>query len=399
MRVLFVSSWAPFAGTRFGGAKRLYYLARELDRRCELSVLSLDGCREIDPAHPPAPGFARFLQLPRVEAPHPWRRLEFLPGVKAVFRRKRGDIAAFLGAGGFDATLLAFPLALRFLDFDWGHGLGRKVYLEDDLMTEQYREASRRGPWPARLAARLRRRQALAYFRDRLEGMDAFVGISREEAGIVRARHPRLPARIFSYGLPLEEFPQLPEAADNAVLGFIGNYRHPPNLEAARWLIGGLFPHFASQVPGARLLLAGPHLPDDLKALCPPGGPIKVLGEVDGLGDFFGAIGMFINPVRTGRGLRTKAVEAAAYGRPILSTTLGAEGLEALSLGVGDDKESLLRAFRERLSPGPWRAEAARNRAAVEARFSSRSLGGGIAELLAGGPAEVLPSLGGGERD
>lgn len=384
MRVLLVSSWAPVPGTRFGGAKRLYYLARELERRCELSVLALDGCREIKPDAPPPREFARYLQLPQVVLPRAWGRWELLPGVRALFARHRKAIDAFLGKGDFDALLLAFPLALRFLDFDWGRSFGRKLYLEDDLMEERYREAARSGSVPQRAAAGFRAAQARRFYRKRLRGMESFVGISPAEVGIMRERYPALPGRLLGYGIPLAEFPLLPEAPERAVLGFIGNYRHPPNEDAAAWLLGELFPRIAAAVPGARLVLAGPHLPAALAERCLPGGPVRYLGEVGRVEDFFRSIGVFINPVRTGRGLRTKAIEAAAFGRPILSTRLGAEGLDGLRLGVADDCEGLARAFQARLDAAAWRAETAANRAAAERLFSLEALGGELAGWLAG---------------
>jgi glycosyltransferase involved in cell wall biosynthesis len=182
----------------------------------------------------------------------------------------------------------------------------------------------------------------------------------------------------------LSDFPVLPEPSERAVLGFIGNYRHPPNADAAAWLIGEVFPRVAASVPGARLLLAGPHLPSAWSDRCSAAGPVRYLGEVGAVADFFREVGVFVNAVREGRGLRTKAIEAAAFGRPIVSTRLGAEGLEGLALGLGDDPESLARAVRERLDEGPWRAEAAANRAAVERSFSVEALGRDLMGWLAG---------------
>jgi len=384
MRVLFVSSQAPIPGTRFGGAKRLYYLARELERRCELSVLALDGCREIKPDDPPPREFARYLQLPQVTLPRAWGRWELLPGVRSTFGRHREAIGAFLGDRDFDALLMAYPLALRFLEFDWGRAFGRKIYLEDDLMEERYREAALSGSWPQRVAAGFRAAQTGRFYRRQLKGLDAFVGISPAEVGIMRERYPGLPARQLGYGIPLADFPLLPEPEERSVLGFIGNYRHPPNEDAAAWLMSELFPRISALAPGARLVLAGPHLPAALAERCVPGGPVRYMGEVGQVEDFFRSIGVFINPVRTGRGLRTKAIEAAAFGRPILSTRLGAEGLDGLQLGVADDSEGLARAFQSRLDAAAWRAETAANRAAVERLFSLEALGGEMMGWLAG---------------
>lgn len=387
MRILFVSSQALFAGTRFGGAKRLYYLAKALEGHAEVTLLCLDGCRELDPAALPPAGFARMLMLPLDPIDSLVGRARLLPGIRDVIARNRAAILSLLGTGNYDALLIAYPLALRFLDFEWPCRFRRTVIMDDDLLIEQYRKQAASGPLPSKLVGHIRLRQFRGFYRKCLAQADAFVGITRQEADIVGAEAPGLSRHVLGYGIPLEDYPYLGEPADRAVLGFIGNYRHLPNLDAARWLIEELMPHFAVQVPGARLILAGQHLPADLRDRILPGGPIEARGEVADLADFFRAIGIFINPVREGRGMRTKVVEAAAFGRPILSTTLGAEGLAPLALGVGDDKDGLLRAYRDRLDPGFHARESRRNREAVETGFSIAGLGNSLRAILSGGPA------------
>ncbi|MDQ3000441.1 MAG: glycosyltransferase family 4 protein [Fibrobacterota bacterium] len=383
MRILFVSSQALFAGTRFGGAKRLYYMAKELERYAEVTVLCLDGCREIDPRSPPPPDFGRMLMLPLDPVPNFPGRAELLPGVRGVFARHRKAIESLAGTGEYDALLMAYPLALRFLDFDWPCRFRRSVFMDDDLMIEQYRKKAGAGPLAGRLAGLLRYGQFRRFYRSRLAKVHTFVGIPREEADIVGTERPGLDLQVLGYGIPLGDYPFLGDPPDRAVLGFIGNYRHPPNLDAARWLVEELFPYFAASVPGTRLILAGRHLPSDLCGRLPEGGAIEAWGEVPDLSIFFRSIGIFINPVRQGRGMRTKVVEAAAFGRPILSTSLGAEGLDLLSLGVGDGKEALLKAYRERLDPGFHSREARRNRETAEAAYSISGLGKALAHILA----------------
>lgn len=387
MRILFVSSQALFAGTRFGGAKRLYYLAKALEGNAEVTLLCLDGCRELVPGALPPPGFARQLMLPLDPRPRMAGRAELLPGVRGVLAENRQAILSLIGTGRYDALLMAYPLALRFADFDWPCSFGRTVFMDDDLLIEQYRKRSAAGPLPARLAGWIRYRQFRAFYRARLDKTDAFVGISRQEADIVGAVAPGPARHVLGYGIPLGEYPFLGDPAGRAVLGFIGNYAHTPNQDAARWLVSELFPHFAAHVPGARLILAGRNLPPDIADRIVPGGPIEAVGEVEDLAGFFRSIGIFINPVREGRGLRTKVVEAAAFGRPILSTRLGAEGLERLSLGLGDTPEALLRAYRERLDAGFHARESRLNREAVEAGFSIAAAGETLRAILSGGAA------------
>jgi len=85
---------------------------------------------------------------------------------------------------------------------------------------------------------------------------------------------------------------------------------------------------------------------EDVKArLCAQPGHPRV-GDVEDLTQFYGSIGIFINPLRQGRGLRTKVVEAAAFGRRFLSTAFGAEGLEELQLRLCETRSNSWKPFK-----------------------------------------------------
>jgi glycosyltransferase involved in cell wall biosynthesis len=390
MRILFISSHALFKGTRFGGTKRLYYLARELDRRTDMHLLCLDGCREL-PARGCVPReFRKQLFLPLDTARAWWRKAAFLPGVAEVIARRRPSIEAFLGEGAFDATLMAYPHSLCFLEWGWTSRMGKLVYMEDDLIVESYRRDAAGGKTGLlRLARLLRYKQALAFFRRELAKVDTFVCISNEEEKVTRDLYPGLPTVVLKYGLPLEEYPYLPAPEERTVLGFIGNYRHPPNLDAVSWLVEELFPFLYEGLPDARLLLGGRDVPEDIKAKCARNSAIRLWEDVEDLAQFYGSIGIFINPVRQGRGLRTKVVEAAAFGRPILSTALGAEGLEDLQLRLCETKEQFLEALRTLVGNEEYHRAAEHNRQAIVRGFSAAKVGETLTEILAAAPSRA----------
>jgi glycosyltransferase involved in cell wall biosynthesis len=105
---------------------------------------------------------------------------------------------------------------------------------------------------------------------------------------------------------------------------------------------------------------------------------------VDDLATFYAGIHVFANPVREGRGMRTKVLEAAAYGRPVVSTDLGAEGLEDLDLPRFGSAEEFVGVCLG-LAEGLRRADvAARNRAVVEQRYSTAAIGRVLLDALSG---------------
>ena len=131
------------------------------------------------------------------------------------------------------------------------------------------------------------------------------------------------------------------------------------------------------------LVLAGKNFPSEFIGFCIPSSRIQLLGDVENLEDFYKSIDIFVNPLREGRGLRTKVVEAAAFGCPILSTELGAEGLHMLCLSLFANKEQFSREF-QLLTKNPDYSKIRRhNRNKIEVEFSLKRLGYELKALLA----------------
>ena len=376
MKLLFVSSQAMFKDTLFGGAKRLYYLAKELDSKVELHVICLDGCEEIDDPDSYPAEFRRQLFIPQERRLPAFQKIPFLSNVAKSLKDHRQAIDAFLGNTRFDATFLAYPGSLAFLDADIIPFPGKMVYSEDDLLVEQIRIRLQQASNPlSRFIQFFRNQQAKGFYKRALKRVSKFVCITPQEEHLVQALWPDVDTKLLGYGIPLENYPLLADPEQKNVLGFIGNYRHLPNLDAARWLVQELFPFVVSRIPDARLVLCGSGFPEDIREACRGNESILVLDAVEDLSTFYNAISVFVNPVREGRGLRTKVVESAAYGRPILSTTLGAEGLQDLELGLFEDGEGLVEGLLALSSPDSYARSIARNRSAVERLFSMEEVG------------------------
>jgi glycosyltransferase involved in cell wall biosynthesis len=171
----------------------------------------------------------------------------------------------------------------------------------------------------------------------------------------------------------------LPRSRTAPVFGFIGNYGHPPNQEALRWLSEGLAEAIRERCPDARFVLAGKGIPAWARNEFGGRSYVELREDVPDLRDFYAGVTAFLNPIRSGRGMRTKIVEAAAFGRPIATTSLGAEGLENLALRIGDGTRGLAEACAALLADPDPEAAIRRNRDTVEREYSLGKVAG---ELL-----------------
>lgn len=117
----------------------------------------------------------------------------------------------------------------------------------------------------------------------------------------------------------------------------IGTYTYPPNLQAANFLIEQVFPLVQQMVPQAKLIIAGKS-PEKIRAYQKGLTGVEFTGFVDDLDALYSRSRVICCPIFFGGGTRVKMVEAAAYGKPIVATRIGAEGLEMIS-----DDDFLLR--------------------------------------------------------
>ena len=105
---------------------------------------------------------------------------------------------------------------------------------------------------------------------------------------------------------------------------FVGNFTHPPNVDAACWLVADVMPRLRSLVPESRLLLVG-GAADRIGHLA--AADISVVADVDAVAPYLEQASVVVAPVRTGGGMRMKVLYALAAGKAVVTTPRGAEGL------------------------------------------------------------------------
>jgi glycosyltransferase involved in cell wall biosynthesis len=133
------------------------------------------------------------------------------------------------------------------------------------------------------------------------------------------------------------DIPEMQEIPDKPIVLFLGNMSYLPNIVAADYLISKIWPIILSAVPEAKLLIAGSN-PDNIASFKASHTGVEFLGFVDNLDKLYKVVRVVCCPILSGGGTRIKILEAAAYGKPVVSTTIGAEGID-----MRDGAEILLR--------------------------------------------------------
>jgi polysaccharide biosynthesis protein PslH len=117
--------------------------------------------------------------------------------------------------------------------------------------------------------------------------------------------------------------------SDGRTLIFCGTLSYAPNADAVRFFVQSVFPDVRRAAPDARLMIVGRSPTPDVSALH-DGRTIFVAGDVPSVEEYYARATIAVAPVRFGGGTRLKILEAWAHGVPVVSTTVGCEGLKAI---------------------------------------------------------------------
>lgn len=161
-----------------------------------------------------------------------------------------------------------------------------------------------------------------------------------------------------------------PASGGPPVVLFQGSFGYPPNIDGAQWTAAAISPRIRAAVPGTEVRLVGRPATSVTRLHQP--GVLTVVGEVASMEAELARASVAVVPVRYGGGTRVKILESFAHRVPVVSTSLGAEGLDVedgVHLLIADDPEQFAAAVVRLLGDAQLRM---RLTEAAEARYLDR---------------------------
>jgi glycosyltransferase involved in cell wall biosynthesis len=173
---------------------------------------------------------------------------------------------------------------------------------------------------------------------------------------------------------------------DSRTVLHLGTMHWPPNVEGVLWFAREVFPFVRERIPGMRFCVVGARPPARVRRLAADAG-VEVAGYVDDPLPYVERSAVFIVPVHAGGGMRVKILDAWMWGIPIVSTTIGAEGIDIApgeNIIIADEPrafaEGVLRLVGDAAAGDQL---AANGRAWVEQRYDWRQVYGALDEVYA----------------
>lgn len=397
MRILYFSSrecWPLNTGARL----RDYHLARELAHRASVTYLGLRNPNDPPTVEPPAEcGFERSVLVEKNPAFTPLNLVRGVAGPVPVTvlncwsERIQSELDRILNSDRFDSVQMEGMHLVQYLSVlrrsryplaviaDWHN-------VESEIMWRysQTIQSIARKLYARRTAGLIENMELRL-----LHGSDVHIVPSSRERDKLLARVPDARIEVVGNGVDVEHFTddRLAEACRREGLDpiaeprdvlFVGSMDYHANIDAVIEFAGKIWPEILTRHPEFRFVIVGRNPPAEVRDLAELRN-VEVTGTVDDVRPWYRRACVVVVPLRTGSGTRLKILEAMAAGIPVVSTRLGAEGLDvtdACDIILADTAQDTIEAVDALLKSPDRRGEiAAAGRTLVRSHYDWGILG------------------------
>lgn len=340
---LIVANRLPFP-VDDGWKSRAFQVTRALGAAMETTLLAFDTApgalddarRTLGPAVT-----IRTVPAPRARTPaklalglltrdplHVWnaRSRAMLDAARDIVERRKPTVAVFESPYVYPIAAALPPGTCRVID---AHNV-------ENLIFSRY--ARTLGNVAQRWYAGITARKLARFERESFSSADVAWLCSAQDRDLARQLAPAADLRVVPNGVDTQAFQPGQASGRNPLrLLYFGKLDYLPNVDAIEWFTREIFPVIRKRMPGITLDIAGAGATGSIEDIVRGVPGINLLGRLDDVRPALASAGVVVVPLRIGGGTRLKIVEALAMACPLVSTPIGAEGLE-----VQDGRDLLL---------------------------------------------------------
>lgn len=327
---------------------------KELHKRHEIHFAALNDSRNLEGPKRSSEYASRHIA---VEHSAPGRRsLAIVPQLAAsilnpmplAVSRYRSEelrrrIAALIASEGYDSIVCDFLAAAPNLG-----DLGQCILFQHNVETTIWqRHVAQSGSLAKKLFFQMQAKKMEAYEREICRAAKHVIAVSEIDASRMRTMFGIDSVTSVPTGVDVEYFAPRKAAPSTSDIVFCGSMDWLPNVDAVEFFISEVLPLIRSRLPGTTFTIAGRspdarvlHAAEGLDGVC-------VTGKVEDMRPYLWGSKISIVPIRIGGGTRLKIYECMAAGVPVVSTTVGAEGLrysDGQDIVLADDPAGLAEA-------------------------------------------------------
>lgn len=293
----------------------------------------------------------------------------------------RSKVHRELASAPYDVVLTEFP-HMAFFDLPPGP---LKVLDSHNIEHDNFRRMAEKSE--SRLERFIYRNETRKFFREEVDAFrrqDLLLFTSERDRRMAHEDAPAIPSTVVPNGVDCAYFTPADSAQEPCSMVFTGIMGYVPNADGVAWFLDEIFPRILSREPRAKVTIVGSGPGREM--LKRASDNVRITGYVPDVRPYVHAAQVTIVPLRMGGGTRLKILESMAMRSPVVSTSIGAEGIE-LEPGrhalVADDPQAfadaVLRLFGDAALRGTLEANGI---ALVRKRYDWSVVGAGLEQAL-----------------
>jgi len=209
-----------------------------------------------------------------------------------------------------------------------------------------------------------------------IKKVDFLIPITEADADFFREMETNAAIFVSPAGLDLEDYIIDRSKKEWPGIFHLGALNWMPNVQGIEWFLKEIWPDLHGAFPKLKFYLAGRSMPDWLKKLDRVG--VVPIGEVDSAVDFMNSKSIMLVPLLSGSGMRIKIIEGMALGKTIISTSIGAEGIDyedETNILIADEPEEFINVIKKCINNPEFANRIGKNaRQLAEKEYSNKSL-------------------------
>ena len=219
----------------------------------------------------------------------------------------------------------------------------RQHNVESDLARDFYLKESNPLVKPYRY---IRYKKIRRYEAEEIEAFDRSVMITREDEKRLNDINPEASTSVVPAGVDTSYFSPAASEPEANSLVFVGTMDWPPNVEGVLWFKKEILPLVKQVLPKIKLYVVGRYPSRGIRSM--EDDNVIVTGYVDDVRDYMAQGQVFIAPLKSGSGMRIKILNAMAMKKPVISTSIGCEGINVTdekNIAIADKPEEFAKAI------------------------------------------------------
>ena len=259
------------------------------------------------------------------------------------------------------------------------------VLFQHNVESEIWRRHAENGSgWLKKSAYRIEFSKMKKYEQDMVRRFQHVIAVSENDARLIGTWVERSRVSVVPTGVDLRKFePDLNRTEVQPLVMFVGAMDWMPNVDAVEYFCRAVWPSVLQRVPSARFRVVGRNPNTRIQALACEN--VEITGLVPSVVEHLREAAVVVVPLRVGGGTRLKIYEAMAVGRAVVSTTIGAEGLDVhdnRDIILADAQAKFADAIVELLNDHALRRGYEREAAELAAKYDWPAVAGRFGEVL-----------------